>query len=372
VSDGSGQLHQVYTSAEEVWQQTFDALPDLISIHDLQHRVLRINRAMAERLGMKPGDAVGEPCYVRVHGTDAPPPMCPHSRLIEDGEGHIAEVREDRLGGDFLVSVTPIHDSDGKVLGSVHVARDITENKRLNEQLASQNRQLEEAARMKAEFVDMAVHDFAGPLNVIRGWGDLMKAGVLGGLSEEQQDALEQVLKAEQNLEDLRRDMLDVSRFEQGKMNLDVSSVSLHDVASDCARELGPLAEGKGHEIAVDVPDIIVECDRRRIGQVISNLLANAIRYTEKGGHIEISATADEGETTISVKDDGRGIAEEDLEKVFSGFYRAGERVEGSTGLGLVVVRRIVEAHSGRVWCESQLGRGSTFRFTLPLARRTG
>lgn len=140
--------------AKEEWERTFDSVPDMIAILDNQHRVLRVNEAMAKRLGLMPEECVGLPCYKAVHGTSAPPDFCPHSRTLADGQEHIEEVREDRLGGDFLVSTTPLHNEHGKMIGSVHVAHDITERKRAEKAL----RQSE--ARYRSLFENM-MHGFA-------------------------------------------------------------------------------------------------------------------------------------------------------------------------------------------------------------------
>jgi two-component system CheB/CheR fusion protein len=121
--------------AKEEWERTFDSVPDLITILDNQHRVLRVNEAMARRLGLKPAECVGLHCYEAVHGTSVPPDFCPHSKTIEDGCGHLAELHVDRLGGDFLVTTAPLSDEKGKHIGSVHIAHDITERKRMEDAL---------------------------------------------------------------------------------------------------------------------------------------------------------------------------------------------------------------------------------------------
>jgi PAS domain S-box-containing protein len=127
-------FHHVQQSRRD-WEATFDAMPDLITILDHEFRITRTNKAMADKLGVAPTQAVGMICYDCVHGTQQPPPSCPHVRLLADGQEHSAEVHEDRLGGDFFVSVSPIHDANGHLLGAVHVARDITERKRAEEEL---------------------------------------------------------------------------------------------------------------------------------------------------------------------------------------------------------------------------------------------
>ena len=135
--------------AKEAWERTFASVPDLIAILDNQYQVLRVNEAMARRLGVKPEEAVGLRCYEVVHGLSEPPDYCPHSRTIKDGRQHIEEVHEDRLGGDFVVSTTPLHDDKGQMIGTVHVAHDITERKQMEEELRTSRDELELRVREK-------------------------------------------------------------------------------------------------------------------------------------------------------------------------------------------------------------------------------
>ena len=121
---------------DDRWERTFDAVPDLIMILDTEHRVVRVNRALAERLGHASQDLIGRSCYEVVHGVSAPPTFCPHSRLLCDGEECATEVHDERMGGTFLVSVSPLHDLQGRLIGSVHVARDITTQKRARQRCA--------------------------------------------------------------------------------------------------------------------------------------------------------------------------------------------------------------------------------------------
>ncbi len=125
--------------SKEEWERTFDSVPDLIAILDTRHRIVRVNRAMAQRLGVAPGQCAGLDCFTCVHGTNRPPDFCPHTLTLADGHEHAAEVHEDKLGGDFLISTTPLRNDEGRMIGSAHVARDITEHKRTEEKIRHQN-----------------------------------------------------------------------------------------------------------------------------------------------------------------------------------------------------------------------------------------
>ena len=121
--------------AKNEWELTFNSVPDLVAVLDDQHRIVRVNRAMAQRLGVTPEQCIGKKCYECVHGSSLPPELCPHAQTLKDGLEHVAEVHEDRIGGDFLVSTTPLLDEKGQMIGSVHVARDITEQKNTRQAL---------------------------------------------------------------------------------------------------------------------------------------------------------------------------------------------------------------------------------------------
>lgn len=136
------QSEMAILKAKEEWELTFDSVPDLIAILDCRHRIVRANKAMAELLGLSPEQCVGLHCYEAIHGLGVPPGFCPHSLTCQDGKEHIADVHEPRLGGDFLVSTTSIHDKQGLITGSIHVARDITTRKQAEEDLLRLNREL--------------------------------------------------------------------------------------------------------------------------------------------------------------------------------------------------------------------------------------
>jgi PAS domain S-box-containing protein len=168
--------------AKEEWERTFDAVPDLIALIDQSHRITRINRAMAEKLRIRPEEAVGRYCYEAVHCTKNPPDICPHAQLIIDGNEHSSEVHEDHLGGDFLVTVSPLRDIQGKLTGSVHVARDITGRKRAEKAL----RESEEKFRTLMENVNVGVYRNTAEEEGRFLWANTAQAQMLGYESVEE------------------------------------------------------------------------------------------------------------------------------------------------------------------------------------------
>lgn len=141
-----------FADAREEWERTFDIIPDPISVIDRQYRIVWINKTMANRLGIAPEEAVGLTCYEYIHGMAEPPSFCPHTKLLADGKEHMVEIREERLGGYFIVSVSPLHDAEGRVIASIHVARDITERRKAEEVLQKAHDRLE---KRSAELVKL-------------------------------------------------------------------------------------------------------------------------------------------------------------------------------------------------------------------------
>ncbi len=151
-----GKTEETIIRATQDWKHTFDAVPDLISIIDTNYRIVRANKNMAERLGMTPEECVGLTCYRVIHGTDEPPSFCPHKQLLNDETEHMAETCEDCLGGYFIVSVSPLHDSEGKLTGSIHVARDINERKKSEEALKKAHDSLETKVKERTSELEKA------------------------------------------------------------------------------------------------------------------------------------------------------------------------------------------------------------------------
>jgi signal transduction histidine kinase len=233
----------------------------------------------------------------------------------------------------------------------------------------------ERASRSKSQFVANMSHELKTPLNAIIGFGELLQDEGVGGqgasLNPKQREFVGHMVASGRHLLTLMNDILDLSRIEAGRIDLRREVVAIADVLQAARETVRPLALKRGIQLESNVPDSLpdLELDPVRITQVLYNLLSNSIKFTPQGGRVQLSAGACEGGVTISVEDSGIGISADDQKRLFREFERiepsAGPRAEG-TGLGLALVKRLVELHSGTVQVTSEPGRGSTFVVTLP------
>ena len=241
-------------------------------------------------------------------------------------------------------------------------------------ELGLANERLKELDRMKSDFVSHVSHELRTPLTAIKGAVDLILREVAGPLTEKQVHYLTRVRSNTQHLAGLINDLLDLAKIESGKIEFKSSRVSLSGLVHEVAEALRPVAAEKviALETTMREPSILVWADRDKINQVLTNLIGNAIKFTPVQGRITVSASRNGGESVqVSVSDTGPGVPLDDREKIFAKFYRVAE-VNGAdskgTGLGLAIAKALVELHGGKIWVESEPGRGSTFSFTLPVS----
>ncbi len=260
------------------------------------------------------------------------------------------------------------------------VAERTLELKNKSLELTEANRALKELDQLKTEFLANVSHELRTPLNSILGYTQLLLDGVDGPLNEEQKKSLQRVETASHRLLQLINDVLDLSKMRAGKMELHPEKTTLHEILEETIQTIDPLARTKDIEIVVEESFIpVLTVDRAKIIQVLLNLLSNAVKFTDPHGRVTVSTQVmnlPEGPgvikeyAAVKVTDTGIGIKEGDLTDIFKEFVQAdtsATRLHGGTGLGLPICRKLVEMHHGRIWVESEYGRGSTFTFILPL-----
>jgi signal transduction histidine kinase len=240
----------------------------------------------------------------------------------------------------------------------------------LEQKVRERTRELEVASKHKSDFLANMSHELRTPLNAIVGFSQVLREKLFGEVNEKQAEYLDDILSSANHLLSLINDILDLSKVEAGQVELEVGTFSLHEALERGIVMVRERATEHGVELSLQTDGAdLVEGDERRIRQVIFNLLSNAVKFTPEGGTVAVSTTRADGEVRVAVRDTGPGIAPADQGRIFEEFQQADlgteDRPEG-TGLGLALSKRLVELHGGRIWVESEPGKGSTFVFTLP------
>ena len=240
--------------------------------------------------------------------------------------------------------------------------------------LAGANHQLREATLAKSRFLANMSHELRTPLNAIIGFADLLLERLPGALTPKQDEYVRDIHDSGKHQLSLINDIHDLSKVEAGRMELERSEFALHDAARSAVALVREQAVRRSIRLDVSIePDLIVLADERKVKQVILNLLANAVKFTPGGGRVSLSARRSGDAAEIAVRDTGRGISPDDQARIFEEFAqaKAGAITQEGTGLGLTLAQRIVALHGGRILVDSEVGRGSTFTFTIQLARAT-
>jgi signal transduction histidine kinase len=245
------------------------------------------------------------------------------------------------------------------------------QNARLFSEIEEKGKQLAVASQHKSQFLANMSHELRTPLNAILGYTELILDGIYGEAPEKAQAVLKRVESNGRHLLGLINDVLDLSKIEAGQLTLTLTDYSMKDVLYNVFSAVEPLANDKKLGFKVEAqPDMPKgHGDERRLTQVVLNLVGNAIKFSDQGA-VVIKATSTNGSFTVAVQDNGPGISPADQGKIFEEFQQADNsatKKKGGTGLGLSISRRIVELHGGKLWVESELGKGSVFQFTLPI-----
>ncbi len=368
--------------SETRYQQIVELAEEGIWVIDSTAKTTYVNQAMTKMLGYTEAEMLERPIFDFISETERQAAKA----NVERRKQGITEKHEFKLkakdGTDVwtYMSSSPILDENGKLLGSCALVYNITERKQAddrlhesNERISLANAELARAARLKDEFLASMSHELRTPLNAILGLSEALNEEVYGPLTDRQRKSLTTIEQSGKHLLELINDILDLSKIESGKMELQIAPVSLHHLCKSSLTFVRQQAHRKNIKLNFKITEEIgeIEVDERRIRQVLINLLSNAVKFTPEGGEVgvEIAANVEREILWFSVMDTGIGIAPENLDKLFKPFVQLDSRLSrryAGTGLGLVLVRRIVELHGGSIAVESQEGKGSQFTITLP------
>ncbi len=359
--------------SEKKYRDLVEGINEGVWAIDENANTVFVNRAMAEMLGYGPEEMQGRHLFSFIDERDIDEAKFSLERRKSGiSEKHEFEfIRKDGVMISAHLTTAAVVDEAGNFKGAVAAVMDISEKKRIERDLLQAKEIAETASKSKSEFLANMSHELRTPLNAIIGFSEFMLKADSEGLSKNHIEYLERIYSAGQHLLSLINDILDLSRIEAGKMELFSESIDLPGTLGYCMtmfREKAGNHRIKMSLAAEEAPEII-RADLRKFKQIVINLLSNALKFTPDGGEVQVSASLNGGEVLISVRDSGIGFKPEDMERIFTPFERAGEdankNIEG-TGLGLSMVKRLVELHGGRVWAESAPGEGSVFHFTLP------
>ncbi|MCB8965682.1 MAG: PAS domain S-box protein [Ardenticatenaceae bacterium] len=327
-----------------------------------------VARAARTRQGVIENDVQKAPDFL-------PHPLLPHTR---------SEMVVPMIVGNKLVGILDLQSSEigyfteedmkiQRTLASqVAVA---TENAKLYAEQVDISSQLRQVDQLKSEFLASMSHELRTPLNSIIGFADVLLEGLDGDLNARMEEDVRLIRDSGAHLRELIGDILDMSKIEAGRMELRYEMINMRQMAQDIMATANPLAQEKSLSLQLELTDDVntVEADRTRIRQVLWNIMGNAIKFTEKGS-VTLAMEVEKDELLVAIRDTGIGIKPEDVSIVFEQFRQIDgslNRRAGGTGLGMPITKKLVELHGGRIWIESIVGVGSTFWFTIPLARNT-
>lgn len=358
-------LFEHVTQAEQELENIFESISDLMYINNRDYSIKKINRAVAEKIGKSPDEIIGKKCYEIFHGMDSPWDVCPHHRTIATNRPFVGEVDDPNLGGTFLISSSPLFDKSGNLTGTVHIARDVSEIKKLKEKVAS----IERMAAL-GEMAAKVAHEIRNPLLSIGGFARRLEKQLDGDLREHAKIIVDEVRR----LEGILNNTLSFVKSSITERK-DVAAI---DLMTDVTTLLEPAVNERGNVLKKEVDQAVtLTINYDRVKEAILNIISNANQATESGT-INVTVYSEsifsapdllghrteEKEAVIEIRDTGYGIKDEDLSRIWDPFFTT--RPTG-TGLGLSITKRIIDEHAGRIEVESKVGEGTVFRIYLPL-----
>lgn len=379
-------IKENFDPSEEIYHDFVENAYDLIQSVDLNYKFLYVNRKWREVLDYNEND-LGKLTFWDILRNDQIPLCRNFFKKVSEGEilNQLETIFVAKNGGEKYVEGN-IHGQfkNGKLVSTWSIFRDITERKCIEQELEHEklelkksNAELTKLNEVKNQFLGMATHDLRNPLTIILTCSDLLLTPTSQPLPvETKTDFIQRIRSNAGFMLNLINDLLDITRIESGKLNLDLRLVNLVALIKHNLDLNSILAKAKQIELLFHYAEPIqqVRVDPMRIEQVLNNLISNAINFSSPNSTIEVTTITEGNYVKVAVRDNGLGIAEDDMVKLFRPFEKTSATTasgEKSTGLGLTIAKKIVESHRGRIWVESKPGVSTTAYFTLPVASRT-
>jgi PAS domain S-box-containing protein len=353
---------------------------DAIMSVQLDGIVTSWNRGAEVLFGYSAEEMVGQSIAILAPEGHENEPLRNLAAVLEMGDSRFEATRQRKDGTTVEISLTvsAVRNTDGEIVAAAAIAQDITDRRRLEQERAEFTRELEvrnerllELDRLKDEFVALVSHELRTPLTSIRGYLELVLDGEAGEVTDEQRQFLGVVERNANRLLDLVGDLLFLAQIEAGKLSLEVGAVDLAAVAAESVETARPLAEEKEITLTLATSPLpLLAGDRARLGQLLDNLVSNAVKFTPQGGRVDVRASSSREHAILEVRDTGMGISADEQEHVFERFFRTSRATEQAiqgTGLGLAISKAIVHAHGGRITLASDDGEGATFRVAIPI-----
>jgi PAS domain S-box-containing protein len=357
------------------FRELFEAAPDAIIEVDGDGRIVLLNRVTEQLFGYSREELLGQRVETLVPDSFRPQHRQQRVRYHSHpsrrpmGIGMTLEgQRKDGSRFPVEISLSPVKSSEGVRVSAI--IRDVTERQVYTAALTAKNQELERANRLKSEFLSGMSHELRTPLHTIIGFTELLEEQTEGTLNEKQLRFVRHIYRDSQHLLALINDVLDLSKIESGRMELQREIFPLAEALEETVSSLRPRAEAKELVLHADCPaDAELYADRLRMKQIFYNLLSNAIKFTPAHGKVSVDVSVGPSAIEICVADTGIGIPGSEHESVFDKFYQVGQRQAGGqegTGLGLAITKHLIEQHGGTIGLESWPGKGSRFTFTIP------
>ncbi len=368
------EAERALAAQEALYRTLIEAAPQIIWVADADGQIALLNKAWHDFSGRTAEESLGTRWAEALHPEDLPDVLAKWERAYMHGETYSGECRFRAKDGSYQTFIfigAPVRDESGQIINWVGINTDIADRVEAEMALQEAKDAAEHANRAKSEFLATMSHELRTPLNAVIGFSEILRDEILGTINDEQKELILDIHTSGNHLLAMINDILDLSKIEAGKMELQLEDFSVKEAVTEVNAIVTALASKKQIQLSLEFnQEISIKADKIKFKQILYNLLSNAIKFTDEGGEVTTQFEISNSALLGSVTDTGVGISPQDREKLFQPFTQldaSRTRAHSGTGLGLALTNRLIELHGGRIWVESEVDKGSTFFFTFPL-----